>query len=189
MLFCPLAVGGGVRTVADVRALLQAGADKVVIGSAALESTIVKDAAAVVGSQAIVVAIDVKGPQVYGRNATKPYSDSPSNILTADRWAMDMAAAGAGEILLTNAMHEGTMLGYDLNLIRWVTRCVDIPVIAHGGAGTYQHMLEAVHAGASAVAAGAMFQFSDNTPQGAARYLREHGIEARVPEEEKCRLS
>lgn len=178
--FMPLAVGGGVRTVEDVKALLRAGADKVVIGSAALESKIVMEASDIVGSQAIVVAIDVKGPQVYGRNATRSYDDNPDSILCADKWARDVEKMGAGEILLTNAMHEGTMTGYDLELIRWVSRTVKIPVVAHGGCGTYKHMLEAIEAGADAVAAGAMFQFTDQTPRGAAEYLQAHGVETRI---------
>lgn len=179
--FMPLAVGGGIRTVQDVKALLRAGADKVVIGTGALETNIVKEAADAVGSQAIVVSIDVKGPQVYGRGGTQPYRDNPSNILSADDWAREVAAKGAGEILLTNAMHEGTMQGYDLGLIQWVSQAVDIPVIAHGGCGSYQHMLEAIRAGASAVAAGALFQFTDATPLEAAQWLAAEGVETRIP--------
>ena len=92
-----------------------------------------------------------------------------------------MEAEGAGEILLTSVEREGTMEGYDVGLIRAVARAVSIPVIAHGGCGTPQHMLEAIEAGADAVAAGAMFQFSDIVPADCARYLAEHGIETRVP--------
>ena len=159
--FSPLAVGGGVRTVEDVRALFRAGADKIVIrtGSPGL----VKEAAGVVGRQAVVAALD------YGPGQTPA-------VIRAREWEI----AGAGEILLTSMEREGMMVGYDLETIAAVARAVDIPVIAHGGCGTYQHMVEAVEAGASAVAAGAMFQFTDQTPRGAAEYLAQHGIEARV---------
>lgn len=167
--FMPLAIGGGVRTLEDVRALLRAGADKVVIRSAGIEFA--RAAAKVVGRQAIVAALDVYG--LHG----EPWVNGFDWRAAAQRWAR----AGAGEILLTSVHHEGTMQGYNLELISAVSRAVDVPVIAHGGAGTYQHMLEAVRAGASAVAAGAMFQFTDATPAGAARYLAEHGVETRVP--------
>lgn len=178
--FMPLAVGGGVRTVDDVRALLRAGADKVVIGTGAIETRVVQEAAERVGSQALVVSIDVWGPQVYARNGTKPMHTSPGKILTATEWAMEVERHGAGEILLTNFKREGTLEGYDLDLIRWVAQAVSIPVIAHGGCGSYTDMEAAIEAGADAVAAGAFFQFTDATPAAAARYLHQHGIETRL---------
>lgn len=177
VLFCPLAVGGGVRSLADVKALLRAGADKVVVGTAAVEDwTLVRKFADTVGSQAIVVSVDVAGGKVYSHCGKTP-ADMGGDAV---RFAQFCAKEGAGEILLTSIEREGTMQGYDLGLIRSVSRAVTIPVIAHGGSGTYEHMREAIEAGASAVAAGAMFQFSDATPRGAAEYLAEHGIEARV---------
>lgn len=171
--FMPLSVGGGVRTVQDVRDLLNAGADKVVVGTAAYRDPhAVMKMAETVGSQAIVVAIDCRGDAVYvesGKTATKT---------TPLRFARLAAFCGAGELLLTSIDREGTMQGYDLDLIRQVS-AVDIPVIANGGAGTYEHMQQAIEAGADAVAAGALFQFTDCTPSGASRYLGERGIEVR----------
>lgn len=174
--FMPLAVGGGVRTVAHVRALLGAGADKAVINSAAIEDPhLVRRLAETVGSQAIVVAIDVgQDGCVYGRNGTALTQFHPV------WWAQRQAARGAGEVMITAIQREGTMQGYDLGLVHQIAQAVDIPVIANGGAGTYEHMRQAIQAGASAVAAGAMFQFTDATPKGAAQYLAKHGIEARL---------
>ena len=173
VLFVPLAVGGGVRSLADVRALLAAGADKVVIGEAAFcQDDLVGRCTDAVGCQAIVVALNVDRDSVVMRGRTV--------FVGAARAAESMKAAGAGEILLTSIEREGTMQGYDLDLIRSVAGAVDIPVIAHGGCRGYEDMAAAIEVGASAVAAGALFQFTDATPRGAAKYLQEHGIEARV---------
>lgn len=174
VLFSPLAVGGGVRSVADVKALLRAGADKVVIGTGAIAvPTLVHDCSEYFGSQAIVVAIDVRGG-VAGRVRTLGAGPGPRG------WAKDIETVGAGEILLTSIDREGTMLGYDLELIRSVSQAVGIPVIAHGGCSGYDDMLAAIRAGASAVAAGALFAFTDATPREAAQYLAANGVEARV---------
>lgn len=164
--FMPLSVGGGVRSVEDVRELLRAGADKVVIRSGG--PALVEKAAAIVGCQAICAALDVNG---LGHKP--PGFDY---VAAARRWA----DAGAGEIMVTRMEREGRMCGYDLELIADVAAAVNIPVIAHGGCGTYEHMREALEAGAAAVAAGAMFQFTDQTPKGAARYLASRGIEVRL---------
>lgn len=176
ILFAPLSVGGGVRSVQDVRALLRAGADKVVIGTGACEVPhLIRDCADAVGSQAIVVTEDVGyGDTVMTRCGKTGYSHSPVTF------AKSAERAGAGEILLTSIDREGTMEGYDLDLIRRVAGAVSIPVIAHGGCSGYADMAAAIAAGASAVAAGALFQFTDATPRAAAQYLAEHGIEARV---------
>lgn len=174
--FSPLAVGGGVKTLADVRALLEAGADKVVIGTAAVvDPQLIERCANVVGSQAIVVSIDERQGCVA---ISGGYVHVPPlyPVLTAKA----MERLGAGEIIITSVDREGMMRGYDLDLIRAVSQAVSIPVIAHGGCGNYQHMVEAVQAGASAVATGAMLQFTDQTTGGAARHLQLHGIEARV---------
>lgn len=173
-MFCPLAVGGGVRSVDDVKALLRAGADKVVIGALANNSPReLEKIAKVIGKQAIVVTLDIRAglvhPDLRFRNQVSP-SD----------WAIELEAHGAGEILLTSIDREGTMEGYDLDLIRSVSQAVTVPVIAHGGCGSYEHMRQAIEAGASAVAAGAFFQFTDATPRGAALHLQSHGIEARL---------
>lgn len=178
--FMPLAVGGGVKSVEDVRALLAAGADKVVIGTAACESNLVRKAADVVGCQAIIVSIDVKERAVWKCCGKVKMWDNPDGVLRPVQWAREMVSLGAGEILLTAIDREGTLDGYDLDLIREVSAAVDIPVIANGGCGTYEHMRQAIEAGASAVAAGAMFQFTDATPRGAAEYLGAHNIEVRL---------
>lgn len=178
--FMPLAVGGGVRSLEQVIALLRAGADKVVIGSAALEQPyLVTRCARVVGSQAIVVALDVAADgTVRSRNG---HHHPPEPLCgPALSVAAFLAARGAGELLLTSISREGTLAGYDLELIHRIAPNLPIPVIAHGGCGSYEHMREAIEAGADAVAAGAMFQFTDQTPEDAARYLAEHGIETRI---------
>lgn len=174
VLFCPLSVGGGIRSVDDVRAALRAGADKVVIRTGAIaNATLINDCRRAVGSQAIVVSIDVTGG-VGGR--VKTLGAGPGPV----RWAREIEAVGAGEILLQSIDRDGMMVGYDLKLVQAVSQAVEIPVIASGGAGNYRDMLEALKAGASAVAAGAMFAFTDQTPRGAAQYLAEAGIEVRL---------
>lgn len=174
-IFAPLAVGGGVRTPADVRALLKAGADKVVIGTWAFkEPRLLQSLARTVGSQAVVVAIDhIEGKVVTHCGKTLTGVDVVS-------WATDAEIAGAGEIMLTAVDREGTQQGYDLRELRRVAGAVSIPVIAHGGCSGYQDMVNAVRAGASAVAAGALFQFTDCTPKGAAMFMQNSGIEVRI---------
>ena len=167
--FSPITVGGGVRSADDVRALLAAGADKVAIGTCV---GIIDECARRFGSQAVVLSIDC----YY----VPAFRDWDVGGYRAVDWAKICAEQGAGEILLTSIDREGTIEGYDLDLIRKVSAAVDIPVIAHGGCGTPQHMLEAIQAGASAVAVGAMFQFTDVTPKDCARYLVAHDVAARV---------
>ncbi len=164
-LFAPLSVGGGVRSVADVRELLKVGADKVVIRSAGVR--LMAEASPIFGCQALVAALDICG--LTGPNGF-------DWVAAAKRWE----AAGAGEILLTSMAREGTLSGYDLEIIRDVSAAVSVPVIAHGGCSGYEDMRAALEAGASAVAAGALFQFTDCTPKGAARYLASRGLEARL---------
>jgi len=173
-LFVPLAVGGGIRNLEDAKALLRAGADKVVIGTGS--SRLIEDVAGYIGSQAVVAAVDYRVSDNFAlvRNGTL------ATGWTAAALAMKYEEDGAGEILFTCIDREGMLAGYDLPAIRALASSLSIPLIAHGGAGTYQHMLEAIEAGADAVAAGSIFQFTDQTPRGAARYLTEHGIEARV---------
>lgn len=191
VMFAPLAVGGGIRSVEDVRALLKAGADKVVIGTQFIrEPTFVRELADTVGSQAIVVSVDFRAVEYpdgrkllcafteCGRSQIfAPGSTSPMCPRTL---AVKAKEYGAGEILLTCIDREGTMDGYALPIIEFVSKAVDIPVIAHGGCRDYEDMVDAIHAGASAVAAGALFQFTDSTPRGAAQALREYGIEVRL---------
>jgi cyclase len=187
-LFVPLTVGGGVRSCKDIDALLRAGADKVCIGAAAAElPDLVSEASARFGRQAIVVSIDVVDTD-YGQSVSINcgqltlglQADDGLCALTPVDYAQAMEEQGAGEILLQSVDRDGTMTGYDLDLIREVSAATSIPVIASGGCGGYADMLAAIKAGADAVAAGAVFQFTDATPRGAAQFLRENGICARL---------
>ena len=170
--FTPIAVGGGITKLSQIKRLLSAGADKIVIGSSLAALT---EAADTVGCQAVVAAIDYDATgQVWrqcGLEATG------MDVVAMARLA---EGAGAGEIMLTCIVREGGMEGYDLETLTRVVEAVSIPVIAHGGCGTYEHMHEAIQAGADAVAAGAMFQFTDQTPKGAAEYLAAQGVEVRI---------
>lgn len=159
--FIPITVGGGVKTLDDIDALLRAGADKVCIGTAAFNSvSLVRDASRRFGRQAIVIPVDVRG------------GDVERAIIAAEV----LESEGAGEILLQSVERDGTMTGYDLSLIREVSAATSIPVIASGGCSGYADMLAAIKAGADGVAAGALFAFTDSTPRGAAKYLREHDV-------------
>lgn len=170
--FSPVTVGGGVRSVEDVRRLLTIGADKVSICTGG--PRLVNEIANRFGSQAVVAVTDVKDGYAMVRCGTT-VTRQP-----AVGWAVCCETHGAGEILLTSVDRDGTMQGYDLDLIRAVSEAVSIPVIASGGCGTPQHALEAIQAGASAVAIGAMFLFSDETPKSVAAYLNQHGVEVRL---------
>jgi cyclase len=179
-VFIPLTVGGGVRKVADVRRLLNAGADKVSINTAAVQNPeLVREAADIVGCQCIVVAIDAKkndtGWEVFthgGRKATG---------LDAVDWARRMAAAGAGEILLTSMDRDGTRDGFDLGLTRAVADAVGVPVIASGGVGAVEHFAQGVLEGrADAVLAASVFHFGDLTVRQAKEHMRSRGIEVRL---------
>ncbi|HET7362747.1 MAG TPA: imidazole glycerol phosphate synthase subunit HisF [Burkholderiales bacterium] len=178
-VFIPLTVGGGVRSVADVRRLLNAGADKVSINTAAVQTPeLVAQASAIVGAQCIVVAIDAKrggrGWEVYthgGRRATG---------LDAVQWAQRMTAAGAGEILLTSMDRDGTRDGFDLALTRAVSEAVTVPVIASGGVGNLEHLAEGVLQGkADAVLAASIFHFGEYTLREAKAHMKSRGIEVR----------
>lgn len=173
--FMPVTVGGGVKCCDDIRALLANGADKVAICTAALgRPEFLGEASQRFGAQAVVVAIDVRDGVVWSRCAQARHCRDPVS------WARECEARGAGEILLTAVDRDGTLQGYDLRLIADVCCAVNIPVIAAGGAGTYEHLAEGLRAGAHAVAAGAMWQFTDATPRGAARYLAGKGFRMRV---------
>lgn len=182
--FIPITVGGGVRSLEDIDALLRAGADKVAIGTAAVEiGGLLEKAATRFGNQAIVVSLDLVAYQ--GLRIVRIRSNGHTPIWLRSScdpiaWARMFEKLGAGEILLSSIDRDGTMQGYDLELIRQVSQAVDIPVIASGGCSGYENMLEAFHAGADACAAGALFAFTDATPKGAAKYLKEHGLEMRV---------
>lgn len=180
-VFIPLTVGGGVRSVADVRRLLNAGADKVGINTSAITNPqLVADAAHKYGSQCIVVAIDAKwvAPgkwEVYthgGRNATG---------LDAVEWACNMARLGAGEILLTSMDKDGTRSGFDLGLTRAVSDAVDIPVIASGGVGNLQDLADGIKiGGADAVLAASIFHFGHHTVQEAKQFMAAQNIAMRL---------
>lgn len=183
-VFIPLTVGGGVRDIADIRRLLNAGADKVSINTTAVtHPELVKQAADHFGAQCIVVAIDVKQVQneqpphwqVYthgGRRATG---------LEAVAWAKRMAADGAGEILLTSMDRDGTRLGFDLALTRAISDAVNVPVIASGGVGSLDHLVAGILEGhADAVLAASIFHFGEYTVVQAKRHLAAHGIEVRL---------
>ncbi len=135
---------------------------------------VLEKASARYGAQALVASVDVRADKVWSHCGKQDWPMMP------EHYAMLCEDWGAGEILLNAMDREGTLQGYDLDLIERVTKRVQIPVVASCGAGTYEHMRQAIEAGADAVAAGAMFQFSDATPAGAAQYLRDRGIEVRI---------
>ena len=180
-VFIPLTVGGGVREVGDVRNLLNAGADKVSINTAAvLNPQLVADAAARYGSQCIVVAIDAK--QVApGRWEVFTHGGRKTTGLDAVAWAKKMQDLGAGEILLTSMDRDGQKIGFDLALTRAVTDALDIPVIASGGVGNLQHLADGVkQGGADAVLAASIFHFGEYTVQQAKQFMAQQGIEVRL---------
>lgn len=180
-VFIPLTVGGGVREVQDVRNLLNAGADKVSMNTAAVVNPqLVADAAARYGSQCIVVAIDAK--QVApGRWEVFTHGGRKATGLDAVEWASTMQRLGAGEILLTSMDKDGQKSGFDLALTHAVTSALEIPVIASGGVGNLQHLADGVkQGGADAVLAASIFHFGEYTVQQAKRYMAEQGIEVRL---------
>jgi cyclase len=183
--FTPLTVGGGVRSEADVAALLEAGADKVSMNSAAVaDPELVRRCAERWGSQAIVVAVDAKRDarasaealnwEVYTHGGRTPRGTSVRD------WVRRVVDSGAGEILLTSMDRDGTLSGYDLELLRMVTQTVTVPVVASGGAGTLDHLREAVEAGASAVLAASIFHDGTYSVGDAKRFLARAGIATRL---------
>jgi cyclase len=178
-VFIPLTVGGGVRKIEDVRRLLNAGADKVSINTAAVERPgFVGEATGRFGSQCIVVAIDAK--RAAGRWEVFTHGGRRSTGLDAVDWARRMQALGAGEILLTSMDRDGTREGFDLGLTRAISDAVDIPVIASGGVGTLEHLAEGViEGGADAVLAASIFHFGEFTVRQAKDCMAARGIEVR----------
>jgi cyclase len=207
-IYMPLTVGGGIRSLGDIRTLLRAGADKVSLNTAALERpALIEEAARAFGSQCIVVAIDaLRGaaggePALAGRGAAggelSGYkSDVSGGVSTwqvythggrrpagrdAVEWAREVERLGAGEILLTSMDRDGTGAGYDLALTRAVSEAVSVPVIASGGVGTLDHLREGVVDGrADAVLVASLFHFGQHTVPEAKRYLHEHGVPVRL---------
>ena len=184
-VFIPLTVGGGVRTIQDIRNLLNAGADKVGINSAAVKNPeFVREAAERFGSQCIVVAIDAK--KVSGESEANRWEifthggRNPTGI-DAVEWARRMTDYGAGEILLTSMDRDGTKNGFDIALTRAISDAVPVPVIASGGVGNLQHLVDGViQGGADAVLAASIFHFGEYSIAEAKRYMHSAGIEMRL---------
>jgi len=185
-VFIPLTVGGGVRKVADIQRLLNAGADKVSINSAAVaDPELVRAAADYHGSQCIVVAIDarrVSAEDEPPRWEVFTHGGRKATGIDAVQWARKMASYGAGEILLTSMDRDGTKSGFDLALTRSVSDAVPVPVIASGGVGNLQHLADGVTTGrASAVLAASIFHYGEHTVQEAKEYMAAQGIKVRLP--------
>jgi len=185
-VFIPLTVGGGVREVEDVRRLLNAGADKVSINtSAVLNPQLVADASGRFGSQCIVVAIDAKevGVDASGNPRWEVFTHGgrkPTGI-DAVEWARKMVGLGAGELLVTSMDRDGTKIGFNLGLNKAISDAVDVPIIASGGVGNLQHLVDGVKlGGADAVLAASIFHYGEFTVRQAKEYMRDHGIEVRL---------
>ena len=184
-VFIPLTVGGGIRKVEDVRRMLMAGADKVAINTAAVfNPEFVKQAAESFGSQCIVVAIDAKRVsgegeplkwEIFTHGGRKPTG------IDAIEWARKMADYGAGEILLTSMDRDGTRIGFDNDLTHAIAAAVPVPVIASGGVGELQHLVDGIKlGGADAVLAASIFHFAEHTVGEAKRFMADQGIEVRL---------
>ena len=184
-VFIPLTVGGGIRTVENIRTLLCAGADKVGINTAAVTNPeFVQEASETVGNQCIVVAIDAKrvsAPDAPPRWDIFTHGGRKDTGIDALEWAQKMEAYGAGEILLTSMDRDGTREGFDLELTRAMSDAVGIPVIASGGVGNLQHLVDGVtEGGADAVLAASIFHFQEYTIGEAKQYMQQNGIEVRL---------
>ncbi len=179
-VFMPLTVGGGIRTLEDIREILLAGADKVTVNTTAVESPdFIREASEIFGSQCICVAIDAKkkgdGFEVYTYGGRKPTG------VDAVSWAKQVEELGAGEILLTSMDRDGTKVGYNVPLTRAISEAVNIPVIASGGVGTLEHLLEGlVDAKADAVLAASIFHYREHTIIEAKQYLKDRGVSVRL---------
>lgn len=181
-VFMPVTVGGGVRTLDDIRALLNAGADKVSINTTAVQQPeFVREAAQRFGTQCIVVAIDAKRQEASGQWQVYTHGGRKATGLDAVEWAQRMEGYGAGEILLTSMDQDGRQNGYDLELTAAVSARLSIPVIASGGVGTLEHLYDGLVKGkADAVLAASIFHYRTHTIQQAKTYLRERGVPVRL---------
>ncbi|GAA6167011.1 imidazole glycerol phosphate synthase subunit HisF [Sessilibacter corallicola] len=184
-VFIPLTVGGGIRTTADIRAMLNAGADKVGINSAAVKNPdFVREASERFGAQCIVVAIDAKRVsepgepdrwEIFTHGGRKPTG------IDALEWSEKMVANGAGEILLTSMDRDGTKNGFDLPLVKAMSERVNVPIIASGGVGNLQHLVDGIKVGkADAVLAASIFHFGEYTVQQAKEFMQEQGVDVRI---------
>ena len=185
-VFIPLTVGGGVREVEDVRRLLNAGADKVSINtSAVINPQLVADASDRYGAQCIVVAIDAKqvGVDATGQPRWEVFTHGgrKETGIDAVEWARKMVSLGAGELLVTSMDRDGTKIGFNLGLNKAISDAVDVPIIASGGVGNLQHLVDGVKiGGADAVLAASIFHYGEYTVREAKEYMRDHGIEVRL---------
>ncbi|ORU94035.1 MAG: imidazole glycerol phosphate synthase subunit HisF [Cycloclasticus sp. symbiont of Poecilosclerida sp. N] len=184
-VFIPLTVGGGIRTLEDIGRMLKAGADKVGINSAAIfNPEFIKEAAERFGSQCIVVAIDAKCVSEDGQTKRWEiftHGGRKETGIDAIKWAIKMVAYGAGEILLTSMDRDGTKIGFDLELTRAISEAVEVPVIASGGVGTLDHLVEGITKGkADAVLAASIFHFAEFTIGEAKQHMQNNGIEVRL---------
>jgi cyclase len=185
-VFIPLTVGGGVREVEDVRRLLNAGADKVSINtSAVINPQLVADASDRYGSQCIVVAIDAKqvGVDASGQPRWEVFTHGgrKETGIDAVEWARKMVSLGAGELLVTSMDRDGTKIGFNLGLNKAISDAVDVPIIASGGVGNLQHLVDGVKiGGADAVLAASIFHYGEYTVREAKEYMLDHGIEVRL---------
>lgn len=177
-VFIPLTVGGGIRTVEDMRKLLKAGADKISVNTSAVENPqLIKDGSKMFGNQCIVVAIDAKKD---GKSWTVyTHGGRTKTGLDVIKWAKKCVKLGAGEILLTSMDKDGTKDGYDLELMQKITNVVNVPVIASGGAGKKEHFADVCKKGASAVLAASLFHFKELSIADLKQYLRKNGIQVR----------
>jgi imidazole glycerol-phosphate synthase subunit HisF len=181
--FVPLTVGGGIIHIEQVQRLLRAGADKVSVNTSAyIRPELVSEIAKRHGVQCVVASIDVRADSTSGGWQCFSHAGQQPTGRTVCEWARELEDRGSGEILITSIERDGTLKGYDLALVEAVVSAVKIPVIASGGAGDYQHMVDAVkQAGASAVAAASMFHFTEQTPAGAKAALAAAGVPVRKP--------
>lgn len=181
-VFIPLTVGGGIRTLEDINTMLQAGADKVSINTAAVQNPqIVADAAKKFGSQCIVVAVDARQQENSGSWEIFTHGGRKPTGIDVIEWCQRMVECGAGEILLTSMDRDGTRDGFDIALTRSVADAVSIPVIASGGVGKLQHLVDGVSEGhADAVLAASIFHFGEHSVEDAKRHMQQAGIEVRL---------
>lgn len=177
--FVPLTVGGGIRTVEDIRTLLHAGADKVSINTVAVKNpNFISEAAKIFGRQCIVVSIDIKKTKTDYEVYTS-YGKEPTGLHPVE-WSKEVVTKGAGEILLQSMDKDGTLAGYDLELIKMVSENADVPVIAAGGVGEWQHLVDGIKIGhASAVAAANIFHYTEHSTRHAKVYMRKMDIDLR----------